>query len=365
MPMARGEINTISGAFGQMRKAVGEVFESFGEGLVKSGKFKDALQGITNKIWGMKDATDKLVSEGKFQAWVDENVLGLRYMGEALGYYGSMFKVLFFDPIVRITGYIINRLAEIANVGFEFGNLLIRGLIDSFMYVGTALGSLENAIKTSLYEPFKWVVTNIGTMFSNLFDNIKSILTSLWNFNINKNWADQFPKLKSISLGTTETDTMFNNMRAGWQTFVGDVSNTTPFDATMDQLKTLRASLQTLGQGFATNPFIGWIDSIEKVVTDLWAADKALDAPPAWHRNKPGEKVVKPPSNDVTGKATFSIISMADQWKKLQEGISKDKDAASTAKNTGNTATTIKEFKDVFVTWSHGGQAVQSPLFAG
>lgn len=340
MEMARGEINTISGAFGQMRKAVNEISVSIGKGLVGSGAFKEVLQGITDKVWGLKDAIDALVKGGQFQLWVDTVVGGLRYIGNDIKYMGTMLWTLLIEPLARTVGYIVDRLAEIANVLNEIGNTLIIGMVGVFQYIGTALGSLANAIVTTLWEPIKWVAGNIKTIFTNLFDNIKNTSKAAWEFMKNPAKGWKAPEIKNILAGTEGFQGQLDLMKESWKVFGSDIADASPFKATMEQLGALKASLQTLGQGFAVNPFEGYIEKIEKIVTDYWAEDARISA--SLGQKRAGEKTIKGkkrPGDDITSKASFSIISMSDQWKKMQEGITKNKDEKAIAKATEKIAT--------------------------
>ena len=81
------------------------------------------------------------------------------------------------------------------------------------------------------------------------------------------------------------------------------------------------------------------------------------------------------PSPDLTGmggsdmgdsgkKASFSIVSMADQWKKMQEGITKDKDAKDTSKNTAKTATNTEKTVE-YVTKSAQALEIIANVFKG
>jgi hypothetical protein len=352
MGMARGEIDTISGAFGQMRKAVGEVFESFGQGLVSSGAFKEVLQGIVKQIWELKDSVDALIKGGQFQLWIDTVIGGFRYMGNDIKYVGTMLWTLLIEPLARTVGYIVDRLAEIANILYEVGNTLIVGMIGVFKYIGTALGSLAAAIITSLWEPIKWVVSNIGSIFTNMFDNIKAIAQSAWEFIKDPSEGWKSPDIKNIFAGTTSFEGELNLMKESWKVFGNDLADASPFKATMEQLGTLKASLQTLGQGFATNPFEGYITKIEKIVTDYWAEDARISATLGQKGAKgKTEKGAGTPPPDVTGKATFSIVSMADQWKKMQEGITKNKDEKEIKDATKDTAKHTKRLADFWDNW--------------
>ncbi len=367
MPLARGEINTISGAFGQMRKAVGEVFESIGEGLVGSGAFKDALQGIVKQIWAFKDSVDALIQGGQFQLWIDTVIGGFRYMGNDIKYVGNMLWTLLIEPLARTVDYIGKRLGEIANVLYEVGNTLIVGMIGVFQYIGTALGSLANAIVTSLWEPIKWVTGNIKTIFTNLFDNIKNTSKSVWEFIKNPSEGWKAPEIKNILEGTDGFQNQLDLMEKSWKVFSSDITSASPFKATMEQLGALKASLQTLGQGFAINPFEGYIEKIEKIVTDYWAEDARISA--SLGQKRAGEKAIKGekrPEDDIASKASFSIISMSDQWKKMQEGITKNKDEKEIREATKKTASwTEQTAKGVHVLIQKFGENdSNTPLFA-
>ena len=361
LKMAREEVNTISGAFAQMRKATGEVFESIGGGLVGSGAFKEVLQGITNKIWGLKDAIDNLIAGGTFRLWIDTVIGGFRYMANDIKYVGTMLWTLLVEPLARTVGYIVDRLMEISNVLYEVGNTLIISMVGVFQYIGRSLGSLANAIVSSLWEPIEWATGNIGTIFENLFTNIKNTAKAAWEFIKSPGEGWKAPEIKNIFTGTDSFENQLNLMGESWKAFSNDVTDSSPFQGTIDQLKTLKASLQTLGQGFITNPFAGWIDKIMKTVEDYWATNAKISASLGKTAEKKyGRGTPLPKPEEVSSKASFSVISLADQWKKLQEGAAKNKEAKETADAAKETAKNTKRMADSMVS----APISTSPLFS-
>ena len=75
----------------------------------------------------------------------------------------------------------------------------------------------------------------------------------------------------------------------------------------------------------------------------------------------------KPPPGDVATKTSFSIISMTDQWKKMQEGITKNKDEKEIKEATKKTATfTEKTAKGIEQLIANFGPSTDTgaPLFS-
>jgi hypothetical protein len=74
----------------------------------------------------------------------------------------------------------------------------------------------------------------------------------------------------------------------------------------------------------------------------------------------------KPSPTDTASKTSFSIISMADQWKKMQEGITKDKDEKEIKTATKDTAANTRKTNELlssFIT-NFEGEDAGIPLFA-
>lgn len=303
MPMARGEINTISGALGQMRKAVGEVFESIGEGLVGSGAFKDALQGITDKIWGLKDSIDKLVKDGTFQLWVDTVTGGLRYtVSDMTVGFGIMISVIKgFSAATKEAFISLGALGNaIATTATEYGGSFIDRFIAENEKLGFYMAKLSAEIRGE-----KW---NLGEFVS---PEIKAPDKNL----VKESWKTYFQGMLLPEKGAT--DVFLDDLKArldAWQTREKDIT-------------------ASLGMGV-----------------------RRPSGPAGAERGGMG---------GMAEKASFSIISMADQWKKMQEGITKNKDekaivkaSEKTAKNTEN----INQGISILIGKVSGEKA--SPLFS-
>lgn len=80
LKIAGAEVNTLSGAFGQMRKSIGEAFESFGRGVIQSSELTEAIKGVTDWIWKLKEKIDALIETGQFRIWVDTVVGGFKFV---------------------------------------------------------------------------------------------------------------------------------------------------------------------------------------------------------------------------------------------------------------------------------------------
>lgn len=325
MALAKGEIDTISGAFAQMRKAIGEVFESIGKGLVGTGSFKEWLQGIVDWIWRLKDSIDELTASQEFKTWVDTIVAGLRYIVNDLKLTGNMIWLSLGKPFLQSIGYIIDRLMDLTNAIYETLNLLAKGIGGAFMYLGNMLGTLGNAVVTSLWEPMKWAVESIWTIFKNMWENVKAISKAAWQEITNPFHEYEAPKTVNVLQGVSSAADMINNIGASWKTFSDTARSSSPFQPMIDQLETVRASLQTLGQGFTVNPYKGMLDEMDKAIAEWKKKDEEITASIGREEAKKMGISTEKPKATPTERAATSIMAISEMWKKMQEDLTKRK----------------------------------------
>ncbi|MFA5401611.1 MAG: hypothetical protein WC359_14270 [Dehalococcoidia bacterium] len=255
--MARGEIDTISGAFGQMRKSIGEVFESIGQGLVGSGAFKEVLQGVTDKIWALKDSVDALVAGGQFQLWIDSLVGGVRFM---YARFSATFQTLW---------------------------LLVKTLFNN-------ISALVNAIGQTIWQPFAMGAQLIYTAWKNLTNWLGETLARLWEMiqNPGKIGKGMLPEWKGLFAGMEEVALERMNMIASsWGLVIENIS------------------------------FKGFTDKLDAITNEYNRRNESTSQSLGIMR-KPGYPTGAKGAGTGGGmadKASVSIISLADIWKKMQE----------------------------------------------
>jgi hypothetical protein len=147
MDMAKSEVNTLSGAFGQMRKAVSEVFESLGVGLFGGGQLKTMLQAAVDWVWKLKDSVDNLVKGGQFQAWISTamNVLKSADLGRMIWLSIKIGLLEAINYLIKFARFAV----DILTVAFQQGLRVLTaptfwaGVVEiitgSFMGLGAAL----------------------------------------------------------------------------------------------------------------------------------------------------------------------------------------------------------------------------------
>lgn len=358
MGISRNEINTLSGAFGQMRKAIGEVFESLGTGLFGGGQLKKFLQDAVDWVWKLKDSLDKLVKSGQFQAWIGTamNVLKSADLGQIIW---LSIKIGFMEA----TNWVIKFgkfLADVLTVSFQQA-LLVISSGKFWLGVGqTILGSLMG-IGAALLKVFT-------TPLDYLEAGITFILEKLW-----QGLGKFGPGGAEFKARDYETIFKETQEKGTFRTSTGDSAK-----MARDLLNKGTANIAEAGK----TPLISAIDELtEKFRTTMGekglfdtdeskAQLKALFDPlrelAVAQRDKDMAAGEKPSPTDTASKASFSIISMSDQWKKMQEGITKNKDEKEIREATKKTASWTEQTAKGVATLINkfdGGESA-SPLFA-
>lgn len=257
--IAVAETNTLSGAFGQMRKSISEVAESFGTGLMQSGAFTSGIQTMTAWIWSLKDNIDKFVADGTFASWMDSVVGGVRYMYSQL------------------------------RAGFQLVWSIVKELHANVTSIMAAIG-------LSLWEPMVYAADAVYNAWKNTTDWLGGALAALWEKIKDPSSKLEMPKWEGLLTGMTKTwDEVTAVVKGGW----GDVVDTMTSEEIFSEWDRIA------NQYRQTN----------KSIADSLGVTKATAYPKG------------PPKGAGAGgmadKASVSIISLADIWKKMQEDVVK------------------------------------------
>lgn len=260
--IAESEVNTLSGAFGQMRKSISEVAESFGTGMMRSGKLTEAIKGITDWIWNLKLDIDRLVEEGTFQKWMDSVVGSFRYA--------------------------VNDMT----LGFGIIISVIKGLSAATNEAFISLGALGNAIAVTAKEHGGSFVENLKKQNEELGYYIAQLHAEMTG----KSWVA--PPL-TPQKGEIPDKNLINE---AWKTYL---------------------SGGLLPEKGATDVFL---DDLNKRLQDWQVKEREITSSIGLGGKRPAYPAGTPRGDGSGGlaeKASSSIISMADVWKKMQEDAAK------------------------------------------
>ena len=323
--MAEGETKTLAGSLGMVKKAFGEVLESFGEGISRSVSFTSAIQDLSNWFWGLKEKIDKLIESGKFTEWVDTIVGGFRYM-----------------------------VADI-KAGFSLIALPLRAFIDVLMAAFNLLGA-------ALVEPIKSAFTVTGgiigniafnayNMFRNLGQNIGTFFEAVWEKVTHPTQEFVMPKLKGLGEGNVglmenvkpmDSNAWLNGIEAAAQTFV---------DTIADVPENFRKRYAEIAKE--------WVATNEKVSASIGKGPQPDKYLPTGKGK--GDKT-------EGGKAKVEITGFAEFWKKAQANVIKDandkKALDAAVKTEANTDRSADALEEMAKNKTGGGGALWSTSYA-
>jgi len=227
-----------------------------------------------------------------------------------------------------------------AALDFSYYIMMLKLFLNNFSSVFKKIGVIAKGIAVEFVDLWKWqvntgialftnLVRSIQTLFSNMGTNIGGIFKAIWHNITHPSEKFVMPEMKGLLEGLD----------------LKKISGV-PLDA----MEKMWAGLEA-------------IDKKRKVTAEDIRKEYEKAATAANTVVKPAGGGAKEKAAAVDGAgagagtaaakkvASFSVISMADQWKKLQEGASKDagkkgaeKAAKETAKNTKTMADTIGAF---------------------
>ena len=360
MGMARGEVDTLSGAFGMMRKAVGEVFESLGTGLFGGGQLKKFLQDAVDWVWKLKDSLDKLVASGQFQAWIGTamNVLKSADLGQIIW---LSIKIGFMEAtnwVVKFGKFLV----DVLTVSFQTALLVISSgtfwkgvgkvILGSLMGIGAALLKVFTT-------PLDYLEAGITYVLEKLWQGLGKFGPGGKDFKA-RGYEDIFKETQEKGVYRTAAGGSAQMAQSLLAKGMSNVSAgaKTPLTSAIDELA--EKFKTTMGEKglFDTTESRAQLAALFNPLRELAVAQTAKDT---------GAGAGKPPPGDVATKTSFSIISMTDQWKKMQEGITKNKDEKEIKEATKKTATfTEKTAKGIEQLIANFGPSTDTgaPLFS-
>jgi len=269
MGIAESEINALSRAFGQTRKSISEVAESFGTGMIQSGAFTEGVQNLTAWIWSLKTNIDTFVADGTFTIWMDSVVGGVQYM------YAQM------------------------RAGFQLMWSLIKELHANVTSIMAAIG-------LSLWEPIVYAADAVYNAWKNTTDWLGGALAALWEKIKDPTSKLEMPKWEGLLTGMTKTwDEVTAVVKGAW----GDVVDTMTSEEIFAEWDRIANEYRRQNESIASSLGIAKGPAYPKGVS------KGVGG-----------------AGGMAEKASVSIISMADIWKKMQEDAAKKRQDDKMAK---------------------------------
>lgn len=276
MAVAEAEVNTLSGAFGQMRKAISESAESFGQIIAQNTAMTSSIKDATKSIWTFRES---LQAAGELGGWLEQTMKTLAYMW---AFVATTIKLTFAG------------IALIGQTAFWAVNQAIWVVVKTIQL----LAFQANVVTTQIWESFKYLISLLHTAWDNLFSWMKDMVSALW-----EKFKDPSSKFKKPTW-----EGLFAGATADWEKHKATIQ------ASIDALKK-EASVGWLV------PF-GNVAYLERVLKEYDDRLKAIDE--AGQVGKvPGIGGAK--GMQTAEKTTASVVGLTDVWKKMQEAATKSK----------------------------------------
>jgi len=227
-----------------------------------------------------------------------------------------------------------------AEIDFNYYIMMLKLFWSDFSSVFKKIGAVTKAVAVQFVDLWKWqintgidlftnLVRTIQTLFTNLKDNVWEIFKAIWHSITHPNEKFVMPEMKGLLSGLKLEKISLPPMTA----MVGMWDRLREIDEKRKvTAEDIQKEYQKAATAAAAIPAAVAGDGVKKKTT--------ADAGTAGAGTATAKKA-----------ASFSVISMADQWKKLQEGATKDagkkgaeKAAKETARNTKTMADTIGAF---------------------
>ncbi len=360
MSVALKEVNTLSGAFKQLRNWVGEIFDTLGKGLFEKSGLNKEIKKVSASVIAIVSSLEKGFATGAFKGF---NFEGLGdFIGKLLLKFTAMlmtlpdaFKVLkdiFSDP---------DKLIFILGEGMiSVGKILITTIIEGF----AAMQGLFVGLGKILVSVFAEGIANIPIIGAKVTahygreylkgmsaeDQFKLVSQKTGFAGTYRPGAMNTPQeRKEYDVAVGQFLDSFNDIMPEKMKEMREKMFRSGFDETMNAIPTmvknvgevLKVEIKRLNALIKMETSVDLLAIYNQRLAELTAlADKGKKG--LGVTGGAGEIAIP----DVAAKTSFSIISMADQWKKMQEGITKDKDAKETSKNTAKTATATEKIQE-------------------
>jgi len=372
MGVALKETNTLAGGFKQLRNSFGEIFDMLGKGLFENSGLNKEIKKATASVFAIVAALEKGFSTGAFKGFSFEG-LG-DFIGKLMNKFTAMLMILP-DAFKVLKDIFSNpdKLISILGEGMiSVGRMLITTIIEGF----AALQGLFVGLGKILVSVFAEGIANLPI--------IGPKVTAHYGREYLKGMSDE-DQFKLISQKTgfsgsyrpgamntpqekKEYDTAvgqfldsFNDIMPEKMKEMREKMFRSGFNETMNAIPEMVSNV-----GAVLKTEIARLNALVEVETnaDLLAIyrQRLAELTALTSKEKLGLETTGGPGNiDISKsgeKAKFSIMSMADQWKALQEASAKNKDDAI-AKATEETARHTKTIAD----WYNGTATKDSPLF--
>jgi len=380
MGVAFKETNTLAGGFKQLRDSFGEIFDTLGKGLFERSGLNKEIKKVTASVFAIIASLEKGFSTKAFKGfnfeglgdWIGKLLIKFTAMLMTLPDAFKVLKDIFSNP---------DKLILILGEGMiSVGRILITTIIEGF----ATMQSLFVGLGKILVSVFAEGIANLPIIGAKVTAHYgREYLGGM-------SAEDQF-KLVSQKTGFAGTyrPGAMNTLqeKREYNTAVGQFLDS--FNEIMpEKMKEMREKMFRSGFNETMNAIPIMIKNVGTVLKEEMVRLNALikketnaDLLAIYNQRlaeltalADKEKKDLGISGGVGGidlpnmgsKASFSIISMADQWKKMQEGITKDKDSKDiktatkdVVKNTSKT----NELLNTLIT-NFGGGDTSVPLFS-
>lgn len=391
MLAASRETNTLSGAFKQLRNAFGEALDSLGKGLFEKSGLNKEIKKVTDSVFAIVDALDQGFSTKAFKGfnfeglgdWISNLLIKFTAMLMTLPDAFRALKDIFSDPdkLLYALGESLKSVAKI------FMTTIIEGF--------SALTSIFEGLGKVIYTAFAAGLENIPFLRVPLIEQRRQTLQGMSDKQIEKLFLKSLPAQQEFEkIFPTTFGLMWEKVKSGDKPTRQALIEALAAKGGEVVDKEAMAGVMASGVAQAKSSIPKLLESIGKVVeeekkkmggiiTDVTGVDfyakfqgfvDQITALYGIESKKGGsaqrlKRIGKGGGIDMGGgvadKASFSIISMSDQWKKMQEGITKNKDEKEIREATKKTASwTEQTAKGVQVlVQKFGGKDSNTPLF--
>lgn len=385
MRVAAKETNTLWGAFKQLRNAFGKTLDSLGKGLFEKSGLNKEIKKVTASIFAIVDALDRGFSTKAFKGfsfeglgdWISKMLIRFTAMLMTLPDAFKVLKEIFSNPdkLINILGEGMVSVGTILIISIVEGLKAMRGLFEGLgkilvsVFAEGLMGLPIIGKKVSAYYGQKYLDTKLSGREE--FNVISGATGGIYKRGYRQSYEDtdygtspEYIKAKKKFIedfAKLMPDAM-KEMRDG--DFTKGVSETLAAipGAVSNMRKALDEELKRINARIKTETNVDMLAKYHQRVNEL-TARYGLESKKVGAAGAAGGIDM---GGGVADKASFSIISMSDQWKKMQEGITKNKEEVNIRKATETTAkNTDKMVQGIGVLINKfDGNDSSAPLFA-
>jgi len=336
------ETQGLAGAMAFLQRQTGGSAEKLiGLGLeMRSFKAGASLTRNAGKAFAedLKLIADKTERAGSTQAAFAEQSKALKVQMEKLSasviVLGIKIGKVLAPSIAKAMALMKEWADSFAEFNFEYLIMELKLFWSNFSSIFKKIGVITKAVAVEFVDLWKWqlnigtilftnLVRTIQTLFTNLTDNIGDIFAAIWHNITHPSEKFVMPemkglfeglKLKNMLMPMKAVTTMLENLAA-----IDEKRKATAEDIRKEYEKAMTVIAKTPAGGGAKE-----------------TAAATVDGAGAGAGTAAAKKV-----------ASFSVISMADQWKKLQEGATKDRGKKEAEKAAKETAENTKKMVNI------------------